>query len=70
MSEILAEMRKAADLLMSCSDLTFYPIGICFAHGEDEVPEGVIFPNRDCKEKWERYEKSLQNICAAERIIV
>ena len=52
MSETLAEMRKAADLLMSCSDLTFYPIGICFAHGEDEVPEGVIFPNRDHGEKW------------------
>ena len=32
--------------------------------------EDISYSPRDCKEKWERYEKSLQNICAAERIIV
>jgi len=45
-------LRQACSRLMSCSDLTFEPIGIRFAGSPDDIPEDAVFPYRDRKEKW------------------
>lgn len=52
MKKELELLKEKADLLMKCSDLEFYPIGIKFAKNKDDVPDDVIFPYRDRKEKW------------------
>ena len=48
----IRELREASERLMSCSDLTYYPIAIKFAKSEEEVPEGAIRPFRDTGNKW------------------
>lgn len=50
--ENLNELKQSAELLMEYADLEFYPIGIKFAKSKEEVPDDVIFPYRDRKEKW------------------
>lgn len=52
MNNELIKLKEAAEILMSCSDLNFYPIGIKFAKNASEIPKDVIFPFRDNNEKW------------------